>query len=159
MMRDWYLRQSPRDRMIVNAVAVLALLGLLYALVWYPLTSRIEQTRSAIATKEETLDYVREGAARLMGSIGGGEARQSDKEPYLLINDVIVAQGVELPERLEPAGQNGARVQFSAVEFDKLVQVIAELELYGLDVDTLNITRKTDQPGIVSARFVMEKAS
>ena len=61
------------------------------------------------------------------------------------------------PERVEPSGANGARVQFAEVEFDKLVSVRAELEQYGLEVTTLTISLKNQ--GTVSARFNMEKAS
>ncbi len=42
------------------------------------------------------------------------------------------------------------------VEFDKLVAVLAELELYGLEISTLTISRKN--PGTVSARFNMERS-
>jgi len=155
-MKDWYLRQTPRDRLIVIAVATLVLLGLLNALVWYPMQSRLDDTRRAIAAKTETLEFLQQGEARLRASSGGGEQRrESDKAPYLLIDEIIRKAGITPPERVEPSGANGARVQFNEVVFDRLVVVLAELELYGLEVANLTLTRRN--PGTVSARFTMER--
>ena len=156
-MKDWYLRQTPRDRLIVIAVGTLVIAGLLYALVWYPLQTRLADTRQAIATKGETLEYLQRGAARLAAA-GGGEREQlqSDKAPYLLIDEIIRKAGVAQPQRVEPSGTNGARVQFSEVAFDRLVMVLAELELYGLEVSNLTVSRREE--GTVSARFNMERS-
>ena len=156
-MKDWYLRQSPRDRMIVIVVSVLTLICLLYALAWYPLQARKLRTEQALASKQETLEFVRRAGAQLRASGGNAvQGKTSDKAPYLLIDEVIRQAQMDPPERVEPSGANGARVQFGEVEFDKLVGVLAELELYGLRVTTLTISRKN--PGTVSARFNMERS-
>ena len=155
-MKDWYLRQSPRDRYIVIGVAALTLVGLLYALVWYPMTSRVAQAEQAIISKQETLQFIKQAAVQLRGANPDGDQKKtSDKAPYLLIDQVIREASMGLPERVEPSGANGARVQFNEVEFDKLVGVLAELELYGLQVSTMTISRKNE--GTVSARFNMER--
>ena len=155
-MKDWYLRQTPRDRLIVLVVGALALAGMLYALLWYPLQTRLERTRQAIETKTELLEFLQEGEARLAAAGGGGETRQSDKAPYLLIDEIIRKAGVAQPQRVEPSGANGARVQFSEVAFDRLVLVLAELELYGLEVSNMTLSRRGE--GTVSARFTMERS-
>ena len=156
-MKDWYLRQSPRDRMIVMVVAVLAIISLLYALAWYPLQTRKARTEQALISKQETLEFIRRAGAQLRASAGSAVAgKTSDKAPYLLIDEVIRQAKMDPPERVEPSGANGARVQFGEVEFDKLVAVLAELELYGLEVSTLTISRKNT--GTVSARFNMERS-
>jgi len=156
-MKDWYLRQSPRDRMIVVVVGVLTLVCLLYALMWYPLQASKVRTEQALISKQETLEYVARAGAQLRASSGNAvQGKTSDKAPYLLIDEVIRQAKMDPPERVEPSGANGARVQFGEVEFDKLVGVLAELELYGLEVTTLTISRKNT--GTVSARFNMERS-
>ena len=155
-MKDWYLRQTPRDRLIVIVVGALSIIGLLYAVAWYPLTSSIASNERAIEAKQETLDFMRSGAARIQAQSGTQvEARTSDKAPYLLIDEIVREAGIEQPERLEPSGARGARVQFAEVPFDQLVVVLAELETYGLQVTTMNLSRKNK--GTVSARFNMER--
>lgn len=156
-MKEWFLRQSPRDRLIVMAVGALTLIALLYALVWYPLDLRQTQAQQTLQVKKETLEFVRRGAAQLKGAAGSStQKKTSDKAPYLLIDEVIRQARMDPPERVEPSGANGARVQFAEVEFDKLVGVLAELELYGLQVSTLTVSRKNT--GTVSVRFNMERS-
>lgn len=156
-MKDWYLRQSPRDRIIVLLVGALCLLGGSYAFIWDPLKRGLEDRRLLVEGLQEDYRYVLAGAAQLKagGSVPGVKLRTSDKAPYLLIDEIIRKANIALPQRVEPTGNDGARVQFSEVNFDKLVQVIAELELYGLSVSTLNISSKGT--GIVSARFTMSR--
>jgi len=163
-MKDWYLRQTPRDRLIVIIVSGLVIVGLLYAFAWYPLQEKLTRTARAIDNKQETLAFVRQGAARIKASSGAGGSQLRDAgglAPYSLIDQRIRAAGLAKPDRVEPSGQNGARITFSEVAFDELVIVLAELELYGLRVTNMNITRK-DKPkqtdtGLVSARFNMER--
>lgn len=159
-MKDWYLRQTSRDRVIVIAVGVLAIVGLFYAFVWFPITSGLDNNRTLINTKQETLKKMEVAKAKITSLDGNGGAKAKDigdKAPYALIDELIRTGDLGKPDRVEPRGANGARVQFSEVEFDKLVLVLAELELYGLTVDTLNITRSPKVEGMVSARFNMEK--
>ena len=143
--------------MIVVVLGALTLIGLLYAFAWHPLTTRQAQAKQTLVAKTETLEFVRRGAAQLKGaSAGTTQLKTSDKAPYLLIDQIIRQAKMDPPERVEPSGTNGARVQFAEVEFDKLVRVIAELESYGLAVSTLTISRKN--LGTVSARFNMERS-
>lgn len=156
-MKEWYLRQSPRDRIIVLVVGALSIAGLLYVLAWHPLQTRHEQLKRTLVAKQEDLQFVRASATTLRSASGSSvQKKTSDKAPYLLIDQVIREAQLDPPERVEPSGANGARVQFNEVEFDRLVRVIAELELYGLQVSTLTISRKNQ--GTVSARFNMERS-
>ena len=159
-MKDWYLRQTPRDRVIVLVLGVLSLLGIFYAFIWHPLTTGLDDNRTLINTKRETLQKMEVAKGKIQALDGGSSIKLKDaggKAPYTLIDERIRAGNLGRPDRVEPRGANGARVQFSSVEFDKLVLVLADLELYGLRVDTMNITRSAKEQGMVSARFNMEK--
>lgn len=162
-MKDWYLRQTPRDRMIVIGVGILTGLCLLYALVWHPLTTGAESAQRAIATKQENLAFI-QGAIPVLNSQSSQTGTALDPElqkleAYQLVNALVNRQQLQPPpDRIEPAGSDrqGARVQFSAVPFDELVKVLAEIELYGYDISTMTITRQAKAPGAVSARFNVE---
>ncbi len=163
MMKEWYLQQTPRDRIIVIVVGILVLLALLYALVWHPLTSGTETAKRNIATKQENLTFIQQAIPVLEGQsavTGSGLDPELQKlEAFQLVNALVNRQQLQPPpDRIEPAGSDrkGARVQFSAVPFDQLVKVLAEIELYGYDITTMTITRQTKAPGAVSARFNVE---
>ncbi len=146
--------------MVVLVLGVITIIGLLYAFVWHPIATGLNDNRVLLNTKNETLQKMEVSAATLRQLNPAGASNQRDdggKPPYALIDERIRAAGLGSPDRVEPRGENGARVQFSEVEFDKLVLVLAELELYGLSVDTLNVTRSNKNQGMVSARFNMEK--
>ncbi len=163
-MKEWYLRQTPRDRIIVIAVSVLALISLLYVLVWHPLVTRTATAERAIATKKENLAFIERAVPALSGPSGGNsgvtlDAELQKLETYQLVNALVNRQQLQPPpDRIEPAGSDrkGARVQFSTVPFDELVKVLAEIELYGFTISSMTITRKPKVPGTVSARFNVE---
>lgn len=162
-MKDWYLRQTPRDRLIVLGVGILTLLCLLYALVWHPLTTGTESAKRAIETKQENLAYIQRAIPILNSTVDPTGAVLDPElqklEAYQLVNALVNRQQLQPPpDRIEPAGSDrrGARVQFSAVPFDELVKVLAEIELYGYDISTMTITRQVKAPGAVSARFNVE---
>jgi len=146
--------------MIVLIVGVLFLIGMFYAFIWYPMASGLDNSRTLINSKRDTLQKVQVASTNLR-SLSGAASNPSldagNKETYSLIDERIRAGGLSKPDRVEPVGDNGARVQFSEVEFDKLVMVLAELEQYGLTVDTMSITRSPKTVGMVSAKFKMEK--
>jgi len=163
-MKEWYLRQTPRDRIIVIAVSVLALISLMYVLVWHPLKTRTAAAERAIETKKENLAYI-ERAVPVLNSASGPstgvtlDAELQKLETYQLVNALVNRQQLQPPpDRIEPAGSDrtGARVQFSSVAFDELVKVLAEIELYGYAISSMTITRKPKEPGAVSARFNVE---
>jgi len=78
-----------------------------------------------------------------------------NKPPYLLLDDAIAAAKIKQPDRVTPDGGQGAKAQFSSVEFDKLLQVLGGLEQsYGLSVKTMNVSKKDE--GLVSVRLSLE---
>jgi len=163
MMKEWYLRQTPRDRMIVVGVSILALLCLLYALVWHPLSSGADNARTTIAAKKDTLEYIERAVPQLRGASQGSTASLDPQlqklEAYQLVNALVNRQQLEEKmDRVEPAGSNGdgARVQFGEVPFDELVKVLANIELYGYTFSSMTLSRKPKTPGAVSARFNVE---
>lgn len=159
-MKEWYLRQTSRDRVIVLVVGVLGLIGIFYAFVWYPMSSGLDNNRTLVSSKADSLQKIEIAGAELQalsGNASNENVYPEGKAPYSLIDERIRAGGLSKPDRVEPVGDNGARVQFAEVEFDKLVLVLAELEQYGLTVDTMSITRSPKTVGMVSAKFKMEK--
>ncbi|MCB1756846.1 MAG: type II secretion system protein M [Gammaproteobacteria bacterium] len=155
--KEWYLRQSQRDRWIVIGLVALVALSLLYALVWNPLMQGLEQNRNAVVQNERIIEQMlaSEAQVKALRGAGGLTLRQTDKAPYLLIDEIIRKLGMKNPDRVEPIDTSGARVNFSDVEFDKLILALGELEEYGLNISTLNVNRK--EAGMVSARFRVDR--
>ncbi|MCG8382481.1 MAG: type II secretion system protein M [Gammaproteobacteria bacterium] len=157
-LKDWYLSKSIRDQRILNVIAVLIVLLLVYALLINPFRQSFQEKRSRVASQEKTLVWMQSAAATVQ-TLGGSQStsvsRKSNKAPYILVDEVIRRQRLPAPARIEPAGSNGVRLQYQSVEFDRLLPLLDELkEKYQLSVSTTNFSRK--EPGVVSARITLE---
>ncbi len=152
-IKEWYSSQTPREQFIVATTAIIGVGALLYTLAYKPLSTGIASRQASIETKQRDLEWMKQQSPRVAA---GGQAIQAmDKAPYLLLDEAIKRARISTPERVTPDGSQGARAQFSKVEFNKLLQVLGGLEqTYGLSVKTINLSRK--EAGEVSARLSLE---
>lgn len=154
--KDWYLRQSNRDRTIVILVGTLLVISLIWLFAWKPISDGKELRLLESQSNEQVITEMLQGEAAVRaGRSAGGARKISNKPPYLLVDELIGKYSMRRPERVEPIGSEGARVNFSTVEFDKLMLALTELEEYGLVISTLNVSRK--ETGLVAARFRVDK--
>ncbi len=152
-IKDWYLSQTPREQFIVASVGIVGVGALLYLFAIDPLTKGISARTASVAAKQQDLAWMQQ-----QKPIASGNARVKqpiNKAPYILLDEAIKKAKISTPERVTPDGGQGARAQFSKVEFNKLLQVLGGLdETYGIEVKTINLSRK--EAGQVSARLSLE---
>ncbi len=153
-IKEWYTTQTPREQFIVAATAIVGVVAMVYAFAYKPLSTGIASRQISVAAKQRDLEWMQQQSpASVAGS--GQTIQPMEKAPYLLLDEAIKRARISTPERVTPDGSEGARAQFSNVEFDKLLQVLGGLEqTYGLSVKTINLSRK--DAGEVSARLSLE---
>ncbi len=154
---SWFNNLNSREQIIVAVTGIVGFGAAAYLFVIEPLTNGIANRQVSVQAQQSDLAWMQQQAAFVKTAGGGSGAvrRPMEKAPYLLLDEAIRRARIKAPERVEPAGNQGAKAQFSEVEFDKLIKVLGELEQnYGLAVKTINITRKSD--GLVSARLSLE---
>lgn len=152
-IKEWYSSQTPREQFIVAATAIIGIGALLYTMAYKPLSTGIESRKASVAAKQTDLAWMKQQSP--VTSTGRQAIQPMDKAPYLLLDEAIKRARISTPERVTPDGEQGARAQFSKVEFNKLLQVLGNLEqTYGLSVKTINLSRK--EAGEVSARLSLE---
>lgn len=159
-MKAWLESLAPRERRIVLGGAAVAALVLVYLLLVEPVARAFAERERRIESLESQIEWMR-GAAAEVASLRAGGARaqggSSDRPPYLAIDRALRGAGLPQPERLEPRGDNGARLEFEAVPFDPLVRIIGRLRSEsGLRVTRARIQR-AEGPGTVSARLTFER--
>ena len=153
-MQEWYTSQTPREQFIVAATAIVGVGALLYTFAFKPLSTGIKSREASVVANQRDLEWMKQQSPRGAGGSGQG-IKPLDKAPYLLLDEAIKRASISTPERVTPDGDQGARAQFSRVEFNKLLQVLGGLEqTYGLSVKTINLSRK--DTGLVSARLSLE---
>ena len=84
-MKDWYLRQTPRDRIIVLVVSALSLVGIFYAFIWYPLATGLDNNKTLINSKTDTLQKMQVAGAKLK-SLDGASGSGHDPVGRVIFN-------------------------------------------------------------------------
>ena len=153
-IKEWYTSQTPREQFIVASVGLVGIGAILYLFAYEPLKNGISARQASVEAKQRDLSWMQQ--QKPVAAVAQGSARKPlDKAPYLLLDEAIKAAKISTPERVTPDGSQGARAQFSNVEFNKLLQVLGDLEqTYGISVKTINLSRK--DVGQVSARLSLE---
>ena len=159
-MKVWFEGLAPREQRVVVGGAIAAAAVLLYLLVVEPVAQAFAAREQRIQSLESQVSWMRETAAEVarLQADGGGEALgSSDQPPYLAVDNALRGAGLPQPQRLEPDGEDGARLEFESVPFDPLVRIIGRLRSEsGLRVTRARIER-LEEPGRVSARLTFER--
>lgn len=144
---------SERERRLVIACAVIAVLVLIFAVI-VPLDRSVSRTRQRVERKTGDLAWMRGVAPELAAA---GPAASTSKESLLVVVDRS-AREANLGSSLagsEPSGSGGLRVRLERAPFDTLVAWLARLsQQNGIRVESATIDN-AGKPGIVNAAVVL----
>jgi general secretion pathway protein M len=156
-MMNWWESLQPRERLILGAGGIVAMLIVMWEFAWKPLTEGREQLRTSVAAKEQLLSEV----ARASGidSTGAGPAVGSGQQSmFVLIDETATASGLgSAITRARPDGSNAINVTFSNASFDSLLTWLIALNLNsGVWVDGASINTARQQ-GLVSGQLLLRR--
>lgn len=160
-MKAWFEGLAQRERRIVlgGGIMLLAVLVCVFAIA--PVAAAFGERERRVETLAQQLEWMRDAAAEVdtLRSDGAAiRADDDDRPPYLAIDSALGALDLPQPQRLEPVDDGGARLEFEAVPFDPLAQVIDRLRAEsGLRITRARI-RRLEKAGEVSARLTFERA-
>lgn len=157
-MKEWYLKQTPKDQRMLLILAGFIVLFLIYALAIAPLYNGLETQRNQHRTAQQNLTWMKKAEVELRQLRGQGAQTTStdNRAPYIVLDEAIKRHQLGRPQRLEPAGNQAARLQFASVPYDKLMLMLSQVSASSnLSVNSLNITRK--ESGLVAARLTVER--
>ena len=148
-------RYTLREKAIVGvALLVLIVLGI-HAFVIEPYQERTATVREAIAQQRADLAWMRSAVA---GMPTGGAAASTTQISGTLanfINQAVQSQGLSGQlSQISPIGNDEIRMRYSAVDFNRLVNFIAQVNSSGLDIKDIRISA-ADDPGIVDSSLVL----
>lgn len=159
-LRARYEALQPREQMLVGIAAVLVVIALLHAAIWQPIVKRHR-------TLVDELDTARSIATRLAQAEVEVRVAAPQSAP-IVGSDVSLLTAVDQatkngtlskpPARLQPDGENQARIWFEEVEFDVLLRWMNELQSrYGVRIEVADIERQPTA-GLVNARLAVVRA-
>lgn len=156
-MKAWFESLAQRERNIVVAGGVLALLIVAWTFVWAPLRDGALTLDGSVSEKHQLLANLRR-----VESLGGPGAAGTSVAPtqslVLLVDQTHRAHGLAgTLSRNQPDGSDGIRVTFQSASFDELVSWLGALQQsYGVLVESASFDG-TNQQGIVSATLVLRR--
>ena len=155
-MKDWFESLQPRERLVVLAGGVLAVLILAFSFAWTPLRDANLEFDVTLAEKHSLL-----ANARRLQALGAPPvpAAASAESLVLVVDQTHRAHGLGgTLSRNQPDGEDGIRVTFQRVPFAQLVSWLGALRQgHGIVVISANLDG-TLQPGLVNASLVLRRS-
>jgi len=148
-------RYTLREKAIV-AVALLVVIVLgIHAFVIEPYQERVSAVREEIAQQRSDFAWMRSAVAGMPTGGTGSVTTQISGTLANFINQAVRRQGLSGQlSQISPIGTDEIRMRYSAVEFNRLVSFIAQVNSSGLDIKDIRITA-ADDPGIVDSSLVL----
>jgi general secretion pathway protein M len=158
-MKTWWAGLGTRDRGVLQIGAVLALLMLLWALAWQPLSRARDSLRAQAIAQAEALAWMRPAAQQLAAAGGLAGAPTADARSLLARIDAGAREaglGGSLVS-VEPQGANRVRATLSATDFDVLAGWLQQISGQGVALEQLSVQRAN--AGRVDARVLLAETA
>ncbi|MDH3388251.1 MAG: type II secretion system protein M [Gammaproteobacteria bacterium] len=148
-------RATPRERaIIVIALLVVLVLGV-HAFVIEPYQERAAALREAIEQQRVDLVWMRSAIASLPATEMADSTSEFSGTLANFIDQAVRRQGLAGQlSQMSPIGADEIRIRYNAVDFNRLVNFIAQVNASGLEVKDLRISA-ADNPGIVDSSLVL----
>jgi type II secretory pathway component PulM len=155
MMSEWLVRYSLREKMIVALALLVMVVIAAHSLVIEPYQLRVAELQSELEQQRADLDWMRSAVANLPAEGAAPEIVEIDGTLANFIDQAVRRQGLSGQlTQMSPVGADEIRMRYSAVDFNKLVGFIAQVNASGLDVKDIRIS-PSDIPGIVDSNIVL----
>ncbi len=154
-MSEILARYSMREKMIVAAALLVVFVIGVHALVIEPYQLRIATLKNDIDQQASDLAWMQSTVARM--PVAGAAATASTIKGTLanFIDQAVRSQGLSGQlSQMSPIGSDEIRMRYNAVDFNRLVKFIAQVNSSGLKVKDIRIS-SSDHPGIVDSSIVL----
>ena len=142
-MLNRFYNLSHREQLVTLVGGVLALLMLLYTVLWAPLSERRDNLEIQNRAVHEKLQRVDELAGRVLAlrESVGADTRQAPANLTQLVNQRSASHGLKV-SRLQPNSRGELQIRFEEVGFNALLSWLHQLEYGdGLRTREVSITR------------------
>jgi type II secretory pathway component PulM len=139
---------------VALALLVIIVLGA-DALVVEPYLARVAELQDEIEQHRTDLDWMRSAVARIPATEAVSATTEIDGTLASFVDNVVRQQGLTGQlSQMSPVGADEIRMRYSAVDFNRLINFIAQVSSSGLAVKDMRIS-PADNPGIVDSSIVL----
>jgi type II secretory pathway component PulM len=157
-MNDFLAKFSSREKTIVT-LATFSLLGLLvHALIIEPYNQRQVELNEALEQGDIDLLWIKSAVTRLPLNSARSQARKFEGSLANLIDNEVRSQDLNsFLAQMTPINDDEIRIRYKSINFNRLLNFIAQVNSQGLRVKDLRINT-SDKPSDVDCSLVLEKA-
>ena len=154
-MFDFLANYTLREKAIV-AFALVVMIGLgAHAFVIEPYQLRVAELEEAIEQQRTDLAWMESAVARMPA--GGSQQAAAEITGSLAnyLDQAVRRQGLAGQlSQMSPIGSDEVRMRYSEVDFNRLVNFIAQISTSGLEVKDIRISA-ADDPGVVDSSIIL----
>lgn len=154
-LRARYEKLQPREQLLVLTAGVVILFAIGYSIIWQPFVRARARYELELEDARSVATSLAAAQAEVASGVGQNFSVVGSDVSLLSAVDQAAKSGTlnKAPTRLQPDGENQARVWLEDVQFDVLVRWMYELQNnYGLHIDVVDIERQPTS-GLVNARI------
>jgi len=154
-MSEFLARYSLREKLIVLvAMVVVGVIGV-HALVIEPYLVRIAALHDEIEQQRTDLAWMKSAVARMPTGVTSSSTATISGTLANFIDQAVRRQGLsDQLSQMSPIGADEIRMRYKAIDFNRLIGFIAEVNSNGLEVQDMRIL-SSDTPGIVDSHIVL----
>jgi general secretion pathway protein M len=163
-MKAWFMQLATRERRIVLSGLALLIIILIYLLAWEPFVNHRQQLRQTVKEQQALVEWMQQASAeaeQLRAVNGDAAGRLPDGQSLLAVVDQAAKNsglGAAM-KRVEPEGQDTARVWFEQARFDELMTWLDGMQRnFGVGVVSIVLERQ-EQSGLINARVTLQGAA
>lgn len=151
-LKIWWESLATREQQVVGVGAVMTLIAVFYFGIWTPISNAEADALAKLKAQQQTLNYVKDGANKLVG------LRQTGSRPTMqgsitnVINQTAGRYGLTIT-RMQPQGDK-VQLWMDDVPFDALLAYLGDLvQQKGLSLELLDVG-ESDSAGMVKVRRI-----
>jgi general secretion pathway protein M len=152
MLQRWYQSLADREKLLLLAAAMIALILLLWGLVWQPLSNHNQQLRNSLQQKASQLAWMQQAAEQIKTLQQNARPVASGSLQQRLTRNASQL-GIDL-SRIQNSNDGQLKVWIDKTEFNRLLQLIDQLAQQGARVDQIHI-QPLPQSGYSKARLTL----
>jgi general secretion pathway protein M len=151
-MRVWWQGLAIREQQLVGLCAAILVVGLVYWVVWTPISNAQETAERNNTAAQQTLNYVKQTANKIAGLQQAGVQAKVRGSLSSIVNQTAGQYKLGIT-RMQPQGDK-IQLWMDDVPFDALLGYLHDLvEQKGLTLDSVDLT-ESDIAGFVKVRRI-----
>ncbi len=155
-MRDWYDALQAREQRMVQLVALVVAIGLLYWAIWNPLSSSLDEARQGVVSAEQELKWMKEQAELALLRKSSGRAAASGSLSNT-VNRSARALGVQI-DRMQPQGE-ALQVWIDEIEWQQFISWLEVLYVdHGISAASVDLAKSKAEGHVKVRRLLLTRS-